>query len=280
MPNHRTVVPSAAQSGIVQIDAGGSHTCAVNDAGAVTCWGNFVSGQTNVPIGLGNIQQVSAGGFHTCALSTTGTVTCWGLNDLGQQTVPTPPSTWTRVYPTATFGAPTAPVIGGQSFTLTLTDPQVPGYTSTFTYAFDCGGGFYNSTATGSASCPTSMAGGVLTVRGKVIDAHGDATEYTASVTVSFSDVPVVPILTPVQATIALRTAVNAATLAPDLRRALTAKLDDAIKALQAGKTKSACSALGDFAKQVKAQRGKAIPTTTAEAWLAETALIRTAAGC
>ncbi|MBC7561351.1 MAG: S8 family serine peptidase [Gemmatimonadaceae bacterium] len=87
-------------------------------------------------------------------------------------------------------------------------------------------------------------------------------------------------VLTAAQATSTLRSAVVASTLTPDLRRALTAKLDDALKALADGKTKPACSALADFASQVRAQRGKAILQVTADAWLAQVAFIRIGAGC
>jgi hypothetical protein len=196
-------------------------------------------------------------------------LTCWGLNTEGQTTLP---STTTHVLPTATFSAPTAPVINGQSFTLTLTNAQVPGYpaATAFTYAFDCGGGTFGAATNGnSATCPTTATGS-LSVRGKVIDQDGDANTYSASVTV----------LSAVQLTTALRASVVAATLTPDLRPALTAKLDDALKALAAGKTKAACAALAEFARQVQAQRDKAIPVATADAWLAETAVIRSAAGC
>ena len=160
----------------------------------------------------------------------------------------------------------------GQSFTLRLTNAQVPGYPSAtaFTYAFDCGGGTYGAaSSTNSASCVTS-AGGPLAVRGKVIDADGDFTEYTSSVSV----------LAVTQSLGALRAAVASSTLSPDLRRALLAKLDAAATALVAGKTKSACGALADFGKQVKAQRGKAIPAATADDWLAQVAAIRSSAGC
>jgi hypothetical protein len=109
-----------------------------------------------------------------------------------------------------------------------------------------------------------------LTVRGEVIDQDGDASTYSASVIV----------LSAAQLTTALRALVVAATLTPDLRPGLTAKLDDALKALAAGKTKATCSALADFANQVRAQRDKAIPVATADLWLAQVAAIRSAAGC
>jgi hypothetical protein len=173
----------AGLTGVVQIDAGPYHTCAVVAGGTVTCWGYNVDDFLSVPAGLAGVTQVSGGAFHTCARALGGTVTCWGLNNLGQTTVPAPPPV--QVLPTADFSATPAAVIAGQSFTLTLTNAQVPGYTSAFTYAFDCGSGYAAPSATASANCPTSTAGG-RTVHGKVIDQEGDFAEYQASVDVKF----------------------------------------------------------------------------------------------
>jgi cysteine-rich repeat protein len=85
----------------MQIVAGGEHTCALLETGAVRCWGgNWVGqlgyGNTNdigddetpatagdVPAG-GGVTQIVAGGHHTCAVTTTGTVRCWGRGAEGQ----------------------------------------------------------------------------------------------------------------------------------------------------------------------------------------------------
>jgi alpha-tubulin suppressor-like RCC1 family protein len=82
---------------VVQLSAGGGHTCALGTTGGVACWGYNYFGQlgngstaaaqvTPTPvIGLtGTVVQLSAGGVHTCALGTTGGVACWGYNNYGQ----------------------------------------------------------------------------------------------------------------------------------------------------------------------------------------------------
>ena len=264
-------VPSTAGSGIAQVGAAMYGACALSTAGGVTCWGSDYR-LLNVPdAAKSDVAQLSTGLYHACALSTAGALTCWGSNNWGQSTAPAAPNTTTRVLPTATFTAP-ATVVVGQPVALALMNAQVPGYpeATAFTYAFDCGSGVYGAaSASNTASCPATAAG-TLTVRGRVTDQSDDVAVYAATVTV----------LSAAQATTALRTAVAGATLAPDIRPALTSKLDDALKALAAGKTKAACSALADFTSQVQAQRRKAIPVATADAWLAQVAAIRSAAGC
>lgn len=80
---------------MIQVDAGGAHTCAVDLDGDLYCWGENGDGQLGinstvdsaVPVqvpGLGPVAKVTTGTTHTCALLGTGTVSCWGSNADGQ----------------------------------------------------------------------------------------------------------------------------------------------------------------------------------------------------
>lgn len=81
---------------VVQISAGGYHTCAVTTSGAAKCWGYNASGQlgdgttTNrfVPITVSGltsgVASVVAGDSHTCAVTDAGAAKCWGSNDYGK----------------------------------------------------------------------------------------------------------------------------------------------------------------------------------------------------
>ncbi len=67
------------------VDAGESHTCAIDDTG-VRCWGLNDYGQSDAPA-LSNPVAVSLGYKHSCALDDTGVV-CWGLGNVGQTNTP------------------------------------------------------------------------------------------------------------------------------------------------------------------------------------------------
>lgn len=83
---------------VIQIAAGGLHTCALLETGEVYCWGENGQGQlgaghqTEEQRGLpgqavslgGAAVQIAAGAHHTCALLDDGQVRCWGRGDEGQ----------------------------------------------------------------------------------------------------------------------------------------------------------------------------------------------------
>ena len=91
-------------TGIIQISAGGYHTCALKSSGGVVCWGseglgllgngNNSSTKRPYPVAvvetegssnaLANIVQIDVGNAHTCALRSTGGVACWGQASLGR----------------------------------------------------------------------------------------------------------------------------------------------------------------------------------------------------
>ena len=241
----------------------GAYTCGVRPDGTVACFGD--NAQDRAPAtrtaATGGFTRVALGQYHGCALRTDGHIECWGNPNAAAVA---------HVLPTATFTAP-ASVIVGQNIALALSGAQVPGYASvtSFTYAFDCGSGFGSASTAATTNCSTSTAGSRI-VKGRVIDPDLDGTTYSATVTIKSA----------AQGTTDLTAAISTAGLAPDIRNALQAKLNAALKAIADGKTKSACSALNDFINQVTAQRGKAIPTATADAWIQTARQLQSALGC
>jgi alpha-tubulin suppressor-like RCC1 family protein len=91
---------STATSTVVDITAGGSHTCGILSDNTMSCWGLNESGQlgtgspSTIPatipqtvggsLTLTNVKTASAGENHTCAVLNDGKIKCWGKNDFGQ----------------------------------------------------------------------------------------------------------------------------------------------------------------------------------------------------
>jgi len=107
----------ASHGPLAQLAPGFFHTCAINTAGTVYCWGANTSNQLGdggtisrphpEPVsGVRTYIAIAAGANHTCAIATGGAMYCWGQNTFGQLG---DGSTNDRATPT--------PVFGGLTFT-------------------------------------------------------------------------------------------------------------------------------------------------------------------
>ena len=79
---------------VLQVTAGGEHSCALLATGEVICWGDGTYGQRDVP--PGRYRSVTAGELHACAIRDSGEVVCWG-GDSGwrvDESVDAPPGTY------------------------------------------------------------------------------------------------------------------------------------------------------------------------------------------
>lgn len=125
---------------ITRVGVGSAHSCALNTAGHVWCWGDNAFGQLGVEVGgnsltagapvvlpaSGRARDIAVGYQHTCALLTEGSVSCWGQNVSGQvggifASHPTPSS------PIALPGSGVAQAIsaGGEHTCALLTDGDI-----------------------------------------------------------------------------------------------------------------------------------------------------------
>ncbi|MCA9556771.1 MAG: RCC1 repeat-containing protein, partial [Myxococcales bacterium] len=73
------------------ISAGGSHSCALMNGGAVKCWGSTIhhatghEGPSPADVGgLSDAKAIATGEDFSCAVTSDGHVQCWGENTYGQ----------------------------------------------------------------------------------------------------------------------------------------------------------------------------------------------------
>ena len=84
------VAVQAMSSGVSSLATGGSHTCAIDNAGGVKCWGNNSHGQlgtgsltdSSTPVQVAGLtsgaRALFLSTYYSCALLDSGAVTCWG----------------------------------------------------------------------------------------------------------------------------------------------------------------------------------------------------------
>jgi alpha-tubulin suppressor-like RCC1 family protein len=109
--------------GATDIAAGGKHTCVLDTAGVVRCWGDNSVGELGLgmtgssvtmpqPINGLSATAIATGFDHSCAITSTGAVVCWGSNTFKQSGGTTNPVTSPQAVPI--FGSPpiTALVLG------------------------------------------------------------------------------------------------------------------------------------------------------------------------
>lgn len=159
---------TGAEGSPIHFDGSGS---ADPDADIVSYAWDFGDGET------GSAATVD----HTYANSGAYAVTLVVTDDDGATSQATTTATISDVAPTATFTAPTE-VSEGSDATISLTSPSAGGAR----YAFDCGGG-YGPIGTASDAACQAADNGVMTVKGRVIDATIDDlfSEYTAEINVT-----------------------------------------------------------------------------------------------
>jgi uncharacterized repeat protein (TIGR02543 family) len=159
---------SGLGSGLTAITAGGAHTCALTNVGAVKCWGANAAGQLGdgtqdmrlTPVDVSGLSSgvtaIAASGEHTCAIASGGGLKCWGSTAWGQLGVDAPCSGLNAcVTPTDVAGLATGvkAVAAGTAHTCAVTSTG-----AAMCWGYNLSGQLGDGT-TLSRSLPTSVSG-------------------------------------------------------------------------------------------------------------------------
>ena len=83
-----TEITIGAPVPFIAVSAGHRHTCGLRESGAIECWGDNRSGQTDTRARFSPFITVSAGRTHTCGIRESGEMRCWGANQYGASVHP------------------------------------------------------------------------------------------------------------------------------------------------------------------------------------------------
>lgn len=153
--------PIYLDSTLTVMAAGSYHSCAIDDAQDVWCWGTASSGQLGLGPDMTNDQplpryvasdyaKLGLGENHSCGIATNGMMSCWGANGNGQLGVGYSGSDLRSPNP-VTGGRVWLAVDGGGSFTC-----GIDGLSKMFCWGSD-GNGQLGNGGNGSSSAPVEV---------------------------------------------------------------------------------------------------------------------------
>jgi hypothetical protein len=87
-PNYPITIPTKAQYGVAQVQAGVDFSVALRNDGTVVAWGSPINNHLAIPSIIKTVTQIAVGAEHVVALQMDGTVVAWGNDSVGQATVP------------------------------------------------------------------------------------------------------------------------------------------------------------------------------------------------